>query len=329
MYSHHSHSSSYSQHGASSLEEMVARANNLDFKLFCLTEHVPRKKSKYLYPEEIHNFNNPLKDIEKLEKDFDRFVHHSKKIKDRYDKEFGMKIIIGTEIESCDYDQIMYCHEIMNKYNKVIKFCVGSVHHVNGIPIDFDQDNWNKSVKNCNNNLRQFIKNYYETQYEMLTILKPIIVGHFDLYKLFLPTDLEFDKVSGQIKDDENRNLKLNQDMVTTVAKTNVLDLWEDVRNLVIRNLKFIGSYGGLLEINTSGLRKKLAEPYPSKDVCKLAQKYCQGRFVLSDDSHSVDQIGTCYPEAMRYITQVLKLSQMYYLNERENGTLEAIPYNL
>lgn len=329
MYSHHSHSGSYSQHGVDTIDEMVSHAEQKKFRLFCLTEHVPRINAKYLYPEEIHFPDNTSKDLKRLEDDFAMFIQHANKIRQRYKNESSMKIIVGTEIESCDIEQIRYCRELMKRYSTLIRFCIGSVHHVNGIPIDFDQINWNIAVKHCQNSLRQFIKDYYEQQYKMLVQLKPMVVGHFDLYKLFMKKDMKFDLVSGQIIDEQCNKLQVNNELIATPAETSVINIWEDVRKLVIRNLKFIGSYGGLIEINTSGLRKKLPQPYPGEDICQLAIKYCSGRFVLSDDSHSIEQIGTCYQEAMEYVTNVLKLKHMYYLKEMEDGNLQAIAYDI
>jgi histidinol-phosphatase (PHP family) len=36
------------------------------------------------------------------------------------------------------------------------------------------------------------------------------------------------------------------------------------------RNLEYVASYGGLLELNSSGLRKGLAEPYPCLPICQV-----------------------------------------------------------
>lgn len=320
MHSHHSHSGSYSQHGSSPLDSMVERAESLQMKLFCLTEHIPRRSVKYLYPEEKNTFNDEV-NLQKLNQDFEDFVIHAQTIKNEAAaKGSSTKYIIGTEIESCDDDQIMFAKEIMEKYRGVVKFCVGSVHHVNEIPIDFDQENWNLALEKCQNNLKQLLLDYFNLQYKMLQVMKPLIVGHFDLYKLFLPEDMKVDSVTGQVVTNESSN-----SLTINVRDVSLIDLWDDVQQLVIRNLKFINSYNGLLEINTSALRKGLKEPYPGNDICQLAKEYCQGRFVLSDDSHSVQQVAVCYTEVLPYITDIIKLNNIYYLNETKENELEVL----
>lgn len=319
MHSHHSHSGSYSQHGSSSLDDIIDRVETLQMKVFCLTEHIPRRDSKYLYPEEKNTGDDTI-DIARLKDDFDKFVEHAQRIK-RERSNGPVKYIIGTEIESCDEDQIRYAKELMMKYKGIIKFCVGSVHHINGIPIDFDEANWNLALQSCGNNIKQMLLNYYNDQYKMLKILKPLVVGHMDVYKLFLPSNLTFDSVTGNII----TNAETTGNHVSVKDIPSLINHWDEVRQVVIRNLQFLDSYNGLLEINTSALRKKLSEPYPGKDICQLTKLYCGGRFVLSDDSHSVAQVATCYPEALEYITKVIKLDKMYYLNEKPDGKLDVL----
>lgn len=324
MYSHHSHSGSYSQHGSSSLDSMVEQAEQLQMKLFCLTEHIPRRNAKYLYPEEKKDPDDVV-NLARLKNDFDKFVLHAQRIK--RERINGLtQYIIGMEIESCDDDQIMYAKEILNKYEGIIRFCVGSVHHINGIPIDFDSNYWNFALESCNNNIKFFLITYFNDQYKMLQAIKPLIVGHFDVFKLFLPKDLRFNSETGQIIDQYTETQIQSIDEIKMVKEVpSLINHWDEVRDVVIRNLEFINSYGGLLEINTSGLRKNLEEPYPGKDICDLAKQYCGSRFVLSDDSHAVSQVATCYRQALYFIREVIKLNKIYYLNETDDGRLEVL----
>ncbi|CAL9736259.1 hypothetical protein MOSE0_J05644 [Monosporozyma servazzii] len=324
MHSHHSHSGSYSQHGSSSLDSIIEQVEKLQMKLFCLTEHIPRRNAKYLYPEEKNGLSD-LTNLIRLEEDFDKFVIHAQRIKQEK-KDGPTTYIIGTEIESCDLDQLMFAKELIAKYDNVLKFCVGSVHHIKGIPIDFDQENWNLALKSCNNNLKEMLLSYFNNQLEMLRTIKPLVVGHFDVYKLFLPKSLKFDSKTGDVMLEEGIK---SDDMVSLEDIPSLIFHWDEVNDVVIRNLKFINTYGGVLEINTSALRKRLAEPYPGKDICELAKQYCRGKFVLSDDSHAVAQVATCYPDALEYITDVLNLKKMYYLNEGNDGELQVLSMSI
>ena len=42
--------------------------------------------------------------------------------------------------------------------------------------------------------------------------------------------------------------------------------IWEKIE----RNLEFIASYGGIVELNSSSLRKGMSEPYPQVEICKV-----------------------------------------------------------
>lgn len=53
MHSHHSHSGSFCKHAAGTLEEVVLEAIKKGFKVYGLSEHVPRYRERDLYPEEV------------------------------------------------------------------------------------------------------------------------------------------------------------------------------------------------------------------------------------------------------------------------------------
>lgn len=85
---------------------------------------------------------------------------------------------------------------------------------------------------------------YFDAQYAMLTKLKPPVVGHLDLIRLY--------------SDDPNRSFKQ----------------FEDVWDKILRNLQFIAGYGGLIELNSSALRKGMDEPYPKVEICEVCMIY-------------------------------------------------------
>jgi histidinol-phosphatase (PHP family) len=75
----------------------------------------------------------------------------------------------------------------------------------------------------------------------MLQAVKPPVVGHFDLIRL--------------LSDDPNASFRR----------------WDGVWSKIEQNLEAISSYGGVLEINSSALRKGMDEPYPSMEICKVS----------------------------------------------------------
>lgn len=304
MHSHHSHSGDYIAHGVDPLEDVTNRAIEMKFHTYCMTEHMPRINPKYLYPEEHLDRADDTAAVEKLHSDFGKFLDHAQKIKCR-ENSTGTRFLIGVEIEGCDQEHIEYGKKLLEEKRGVVQFSVGSIHHVDGIPIDFDQDAWNRALAASQNNLKKMLLSYFDLQYCMLLKLQPLVVGHFDLYKLYLPKNLKVDLETGYCVENG-----------TSISNLSLIKQWKQVKDAVIRNLKYIESYGGAVEINTSALRKKLPEPYPGKDIGLLVKEYAGGRFVLSDDAHAVFQVGVCYDKALKYIVDDLKLDKVYYITE-------------
>ena len=112
-----------------------------------------------------------------------------------------------------------------------------------------------------------------DEQLEMLQVVRPRVVGHFDLVRLFGTEKGPWKELKG---------------------------VWERV----VRNLEFVRGYGGWLECNTSGLRKGLEEPYPKREIAEVWVGM-GGRFTFSDDSHGIAQVGTNYERGLRYLEGV------------------------
>ena len=120
-------------------------------------------------------------------------------------------------------------------------FFIGSVHHVHTVPIDHNPLLYSKAMQLSGGTEAGLFADYYDLQYEMLVALRPKVVGHFDLIKLLSAKPL---------KDPRK---------------------WEKVWEKILRNLEFVVGYGGLIEVNTSGLRKGLGEPYPGRSICEVS----------------------------------------------------------
>ena len=298
MHSHHSHSGTYVSHAADDLESIVRKAQSMGFTHFCLTEHMPRLENKFLYPEEIEkNYS-----IRELDDDFKRYLEHAKKLQDKYNAEGRMKILIGFEVEGIDESHIEYSSKTIIKENPYVNMSVGSVHYVNQIPIDFSSELWKEARDSTlDKTTRSLYKAYFDLQYNVVLTLKPPVVGHFDLIRLFEPTD-EIDETTNKpLKD-----IKIESD-------------WPDVWESITRNVKFINDYGGLFELNSAAIRKGWSSPYPKKDMCGAILKYGNGKFCLSDDSHSIAQVGLNFHKAWEYARDVLNLDYIYYLDLDEN----------
>ncbi|WPK23190.1 hypothetical protein PUMCH_000418 [Australozyma saopauloensis] len=297
MHSHHSHSGDYISHAEGQLEEMVLTAKKNGFTHFCLTEHMPRLDDMYLYPEEIDKKYTKLD----LGENFERYLAHARKIQARENALGDIKILVGYEVEGIDDAHI----EAANLISERTDMCVGSVHYVNHIPIDFNADLWLKARESVGGTSRELYKEYFELQYRVLKTLKPAVVGHFDLIRLFDVKD--HDPTTG--KDFHARTIQ--QD-------------WPDVWSLIVRNVNFVVEYGGLFEINGAAIRKGWETPYPQTDI---AQEIIRqgGKFSLSDDSHTYAQIGLNYHKVWDYIVNTLHLETIYHLDFDPTGAVTVV----
>lgn len=158
------------------------------------------------------------------------------------------------------------------------------------IPIDYDREFYIQAREKAGGCDARLFEDYFDAQYQMLMEVQPKVIGHFDLIRLL----------------SDRRDLDLR-------------DL-EEVWTRILRNLRVIIERNALLEVNSSGLRKGLKEPYPMRCICEAFLKM-GGRLTLSDDSHGIAQIGTCYPEALKYISS-LGTTEIWCL-DREKGAAD------
>jgi histidinol-phosphatase (PHP family) len=111
---------------------------------------------------------------------------------------------------------------------------------VHEIPIDYDAAMYAQAVARSGGTEEKLYADYFEQQFEMLGALRPRVVGHFDLIRL--------------LSSEPERDLRD----------------WEKVWGLVRRNLERVVRDGGMLEVNSSALRKGLREPYPGRRICEV-----------------------------------------------------------
>lgn len=301
-YSHHSHSGSFCKHAHDSLDSVIKTAQSKKFKIFCLTEHVPRLETKFLYPEEEELNMTP----NSLITQFDNYVTTARNFQKilNLDKENPTKILVGFESEGgINEEHIDMCLKLKKDIDADI--VVGSVHHVHGTDIDFDQETWDKAVIQCDG-IRGLYREYFKLVNNMILKLKPQVVAHFDLIRLFSNTTIEIEKV-------ENGELKTNIVKVTQEEKLGITieQDWPDVWSIIEHSIDLIVKNNLTVELNSSAIRKGWKTPYPKDDITKLM--ISKGvKFVLSDDSHGDDQVGLNYQIVLDYIKR-MGINKIYY----------------
>ena len=231
-FSHHSHSGQFCGHAANTLEEVVQKAISMGMTTFCMTEHMPREEVDF-YPEEINDHSEAS-----LAKLYDDFYVEARRLQRKYADQ--IQLFVGFEAEWIRESSLGLINGILEKYD--VDLFVGSVHHVHTVPIDFDTELYHKARAIAGGSDEQIFADYFDSQHEMLTSLRPPVVGHFDLIRLK--------------SDEPERSFKT----------------WPSVWEKIERNLKVVAEYGGVLELNSSSLRKGMSEPYPQVEICKVSQ---------------------------------------------------------
>lgn len=285
----HSHSGQFCPgHAKDQLEDVIKHFISIGYKTIGLTEHMPRTGLEDLYPEEL---DDPEGSLAALMPRHEAYLIEAQRLQAKYADQ--VHILIGFEgefIRPSVYGPLV--QELAA--HPAIDYFMGSLHHTCGIPIDFDKAMWEKARDAAGGTDELAYGRYYDEQHVMLTTLKPRVVGHFDLIRL--------------MSSDPDRDVR-----TAWSSEGSGETVWDKI----VRNLKVVQSYGGWLECNSSGLRKGLAEPYPSRAV---AEEWIRmgGKFTMSDDSHGIAQVATCYPRALEYLES---------LNVTEVWTLQRAPH--
>lgn len=231
-FSHHSHSGQFCPgHAHDSLEEVVLAAISKHMQILALTEHMPRHDQDR-YPEEI---DAGLTLASRFDNEKAYFAEASR-LREQYTQQ--IELPIGFEGEWIRPESADLVNRSIATYP--YDFFIGSVHHVHTIPIDYDSKMYEQARQISGGSDEKLFQDYFDAQLAMLKALKPPVVGHLDLIRL------KSDHPNGSLK------------------------AFSGVWPRILRNLEYIASYGGILEINTAGLRKGMDEPYPKLEICQV-----------------------------------------------------------
>ncbi|KAI9469470.1 hypothetical protein LPJ78_000280 [Coemansia sp. RSA 989] len=276
----HSHSGQFCRHAKGTLEGVVKAAISKHMMVLGLSEHVPRSRPQDLYPEESDLSPDDLHQA------FNSYVEEARRLRAQYADQ--IHILIGAETEYITGTTIAELKQLRSQYG--LDFLVGSLHHVNGMPMDFSPDLYEQIVEHCHGDRSEMFRRYFDEQLELLQQLQPEIVGHFDLIRIFHP-------YSQGIPDP-------------------LLD--SEIRKLALRNIDYAISYGALFEINSRAWKKGLRDAYPQRD---LLQEILQrgGRVTISDDSHGEQDVCMHYDRLLAYLRE-MGITRLHYLHRDADG---------
>ncbi|KAH0437353.1 histidinol-phosphatase [Colletotrichum camelliae] len=282
----HSHSGQFCPgHAKDQLESIIQHAIGIGYKTMGLTEHMPRLETTDLYPEELEE-GDPAAALAVLAPRHDAYLAEAQRLREKYAAHIDL--LIGFEGEWYRPSYGPFIRSLAA--HPAVDYFIGSLHHVNAVPIDYSREMYVDAMETAGGCEERMYERYYDQQHEMLTALEPKVVGHFDLIRL------------------------MSEDPARDVRK------WKGVWERVVRNLEVVKGYGGLLECNSSALRKGLAEPYPCRII---AEKWLEmgGEFTFSDDSHGIAQVATNYKRNLDYL-ESLGVKEVFTF---ERGPVEGV----
>jgi len=200
-------------------------------------------------------------------------------------------LLVGAETEHITAIDLDNLETLLERHRERIEFLVGSVHHVNEVPIDCDEKTLNGLLDTFTTSLsrpdevtqrEKLMSLYFDAQYEVLRRFRPEVIGHFDLCRLYFPA-VEF-------------------------------SAYPAAMSKIERNIRLAVDYGALFEINAAGFRKGWRTACPGADVIQLIIQL-GGRFTISDDSHGPHTVGWNYDHLYKYL-RATGLQDMWYLRE-------------
>ncbi len=251
--------------------------------------------------------------LDNLVQQFDNFLVEAHRLKERYAEK--ITLLVGLETEYITPADLDHLDALLERCSHQIEYIVGSVHHVNEIPIDFDLPTFRKALASFPSDsgdgeqsilsnpeerrMEAFLCAYLDAQYQLLRRFYPEVIGHIDLCRLYNPL-LRF---------------------------ADYPRAWEKLK----RNITFAVGYGALFELNAAALRKGWSAAYPAEDVVEVSGpleynclisflnpsgkviKEAGGKFALSDDSHGPHAVGLNYARMAEYVRHV-GISELWVL---------------
>ena len=276
---HGGHSGDFCEHGSDTLRGMLDAAVEYGYSTFGVTAHPPATDPKFLYEEEVEA---GLSVIDLAQKFNDYSATCAELVSQYSDR---IEILRGVEVEVVPESSFAESAAKL-RIDYKLDYVVGSVHWVDEMPFDTSQKDFDKALVN-RGGLELFLLRYYELVGEMIEQVRPDVIGHLDLPRLFSEGRSELDS--------------------------------DSVMNAVYTVLESAKANGCILDLNVGALSKGLASPYPAPWTVQLASEMGV-HFCFGDDSHSVAQVGAGIEAGRVYLLEhgIETITTL----TRENGTI-------
>ncbi len=255
---HGGHSGEFCGHATDSLADVVQAYVDAGFRWVCLTEHMAPQRQELVPQDEA-----PL-DAAALAARFARYFAEARRL--QAERAGEIDILVGFETEAFSgYRDLV--RSVVREFAP--DMIVGSVHHVGDVPFDCSPDEYRRAVA-CAGSIEAFYCAYFDKQLELIEALRPAVVGHFDLVRIFDP---------------DYR------------ARWSV----PAIRERALRNLRRVAELGLILDFNLRPLVKGEATPYLSPPWLEAAVALGID-LAPGDDSHGVDTCAVHVPRGIELL---------------------------
>ncbi len=247
---HGGHSGQFCHHATDSLEEIILAYIAQQFPWVGITEHSPAISEELLYPDQRAANLTPEFQFNR----FTSYMQECRQLQQKYSEK--IKIFAAMEIETYSgYEE--FVPFLLKTFQP--DYIVGSVHFVDDMGFDYSQEQYDKTVAAVGGIIPLYCK-YFDLQHAMIKLLKPSVVGHFDLIRIF----------------DPGYKKRLMEPEIIARIK---------------RNLQLIAELDLIMDFNLRSLLKGADEPYISRRVLEMALQ--MGITVVpGDDSHGLSSVG-------------------------------------
>lgn len=254
---HGGHCSQFCSHAQNTLEEVIQTYIAKGFAWVGITEHMPPVADRFMYAEERDAGFNAAALLDR----FDRYMKEGRRLQKKYaDK---LEIFIGFETEAYT-GAFEFARQLIDRYQP--DYVLGGIHHVADIPFDSGVADYQKAVAACGGETALYCR-YFDLQYELIRSIKPKVVAHFDLIRIF-------------------------DDHYFRRWKT------PEILQRIERNLQCMADLDLILDYNVAALRKGADEPYISTPILEMARD--MGIAVVpGDDSHGSAMVGAYIEEGI------------------------------
>lgn len=252
---HGGHSGQFCGHAKGDLEGVVQAAIERGFSHYGLSEHCPRDRAADLYPEE------QAEGVAGLAAKFDAYVTEARRLQGEYGDRIDL--LVGFETERLPPTRWAERMASLRTQTRA-DYIIGSVHDVDGTWVDWSKEMTADAAEAAGGREALDIK-YFEALAELVSTLRPEVVGHIDLVRKFDGNGATFSK--------------------RAMAACE-------------RALEAAKSVSAVLDVNPGAMRRGLSPVYPLPSILRRAQAMGVG-VTLGDDGHGPHDVGAGLPECL------------------------------